>query len=126
MPSQPGRTVVLIAEDDVIVRNLVRTVLQEEGYFVLVACDGKEALILSRQYPSTIHALLTDVKMPKLDGLELRQMILEERPGIKVLLMSGYFDSPTGAISILSKPFNADVLRQRIRELLGPSPNDAA
>jgi CheY-like chemotaxis protein len=110
----------LIAEDDVMVRNVVRIALEEEGYFVLAAGDGEQALSLSRQFPGTIHALLSDVEMPNLDGLELRKIILTERPGIKVLLMSGFTESPVENIPVLAKPFVVGVLTQRMRELLAP------
>ena len=126
LPSQPGRTVVLIAEDDVMVRNVVRIALEEEGYFVLTAGDGEQALSLSRQFPGTIHALLSDVKMPNLDGLELRKAILTERPGIKVLLMSGYTERPVENIPVLAKPFVVGLLTQRMRELLAPAASDPA
>jgi two-component system, cell cycle sensor histidine kinase and response regulator CckA len=126
LPSEPGQTVVLIAEDEVMLRNMVRIALEEEGYFVLTAGDGEQALTLSRQFPSTIHALLTDIKMPNLNGLELRKTILTERPGIKVLLMSGYTDRPLENIPILLKPFGASVLTQRMRELLVPAASDPA
>lgn len=118
LPSQPGRTVILIAEDEVMVRNIARIVLEAEGYFVLTAGDGEQALSMSRQFPGTIHALLSDVRMPNLDGLELRTKILTERPGIKVLLMSGYIESPAEDIPFLPKPFGPTVLKQRMRELL--------
>jgi two-component system cell cycle sensor histidine kinase/response regulator CckA len=95
--------------------------LEDEGYLVLSAGDGEEALSLSRQFPGPIHALLSDVKMPNLDGLELRKMILTERPGIKVLLISGYTERPVENIPILWKPFVAGVLTKRMRELLAPA-----
>ena len=100
------------------VRNMVRIALEEEGYFVLAARDGQQALALSRQFPGTIHALLSDIKMPNLDGLELSTTILTERPGIRVPLMSGYTESPVENIPVLSKPFVAAVLTQRMHELL--------
>jgi two-component system cell cycle sensor histidine kinase/response regulator CckA len=124
LPSQVARTVVLIAEDDVMVRNMVRIALEEEGYFVLATGDGEQALTLSREFPGIIHALLTDVKMPNLDGLELRKTILTERPGIRVLLMSGYTERPVENIPVLLKPFVAGVLTQRMRELLAPAASD--
>ena len=126
LPSQAGRTVVLIAEDDVMVRNMACIALEDEGYLVLSAGDGEQALSMSRQFPGTIHALLSDVKMPNLDGLELRKTILTERPGIKVLLMSGYTESPVENIPVLAKPFVAGVLTQRMRELLAPAASDPA
>src|SRR5215208_726823 len=92
LPSNPDQTVILVAEDEVVVRNVVRIVLEGQGYFILAANDGQEALTISRQYPGIIHALLSDVKMPKMDGLQLRETILRERPGIKVLLMSGHIE----------------------------------
>jgi DNA-binding response OmpR family regulator len=116
----------LIAEDEVMVRNVVRIALEEEGYFVLAAGDGEQALFLSRQFPGVIHALLSDVKMPNLDGLELRKKILTERPGIKILLMSGYTESPVENIPVLAKPFELSVLTQRVRELLDPAASDLA
>ncbi len=108
------------------VRNMACIALEDEGYLVLSAGDGEQALSVSRQFPGTIHALLSDVKMPNLDGLELRKTILTERPGIKVLLMSGYTESPVENIPVLSKPFVAGVLTQRMRELLAPAASDLA
>jgi CheY-like chemotaxis protein len=82
--SNSDQTVILPADDEVLIRNVARITLQSAGYFVLAANDGEEALNISRQYPGTIHALLSDVNMPNLDGLELREQILFERPGTKV------------------------------------------
>ena len=76
--------------------------------------------------PGTIQALLSDVKMPNLDGLELRKTILTERPGIKILLMSGYTESPVENIPALAKPFELSVLTQRVRGLLAPAASDPA
>src|SRR5258708_5069765 len=84
-----AKIVILLAEDEHLVRNLVRTILINEGYAVLDANDGEHALEISRGFPGSIHMLLTDVKMPKMNGLELSQQIARERPGIKVLIMSG-------------------------------------
>ena len=118
LPGQPNRTVVLIAEDEVMVMNLARIVLEAEGYVVLTAGDGEQALHLSRQYPGTIHALLSDVKMPRLNGLELRKQLLVERPGMRVLLMSGHLQVPSENIPFLRKPFGRTVLKERMHDLL--------
>jgi DNA-binding NtrC family response regulator len=117
-PSDPSQNDILVAEDDVLVRNVARIVLESQGYFILTSDNGEEALWISRQYPGTIHALLSDVKMPKVDGLELRQTIMRERPGIKVLLMSGQIEQLPEQIPFLRKPFGPTVLKERIRQLL--------
>ena len=83
------RPVILVADDEALIRNLVTLLLQHEGYFVLSAADGREGLELSRQYPGTIDLLITDVQMPRMNGTDLCGHLLEERPGIKVLVMSG-------------------------------------
>ncbi len=116
--SNSDQTVILLADDEVLIRNVARKVLQSAGYFVLAANDGEEALNISRQYPGTIHALLSDVNMPNLDGLELREQILFERPETKVMLMSGQAESPAKSIPFLRKPFGSSVLKERIHQLL--------
>lgn len=113
--------IILVAEDDVMVRNVVRILLQEEGHEVLVAIDGHEALELSRQYQGTIDLLLTDVKMPRVDGLALVEQILMERPQIKILVMSGKMSADREEIKrlpFLSKPFSSDAFRDKMREVL--------
>ena len=116
--SNSDQTVILLADDEVLIRNVARKVLQSAGYFVMAANDGEEALNISRQYPGTIHALLSDVNMPNLDGLELREQILVERPETKVLLMSGQLEPPAESIPFLRKPFGSLVLKERIHQLL--------
>jgi two-component system, cell cycle sensor histidine kinase and response regulator CckA len=114
--------VVLLADDELVVRSLARSVLTRAGYKVLDAVDGEQALEVSRQYTGPIDLLLTDVKMPKMDGLQLSAQISRERPGIKILLMSG---RPSGELIVrgekmpfLRKPFLPDVLCERLNSLL--------
>jgi len=116
------RTVILVADDEPLIRNVARISLEKEGYFILASHDGESALHLSRKFPGTIHAVLSDVKMPKMNGLELRE--LAERPGIKVMLMSGHLDAaPPGSAAFLPKPFTPAVLQERMRQLLAsPAP----
>jgi two-component system cell cycle sensor histidine kinase/response regulator CckA len=116
--SNSDQTVILLADDELLIRNVAQIVLESEGYFVLSANDGEEALNLSRQYPGTIHALLSDVNMPNTNGLQLQEQILYERPGTKVLLMSGQVASPADSIPFLRKPFGPAILKERIRQLL--------
>ena len=108
----------MVVDDEVLLRNIARIVLESEGYFILTAGNGEEALEISRQYPGIIHAVLSDVQMPKMDGLELRDRILTERSGIKVLLMSGYMTVTAESIQFLQKPFGPTVLKGRIQQLL--------
>jgi len=118
-PSRPDQTVILVVDDEVMIRNITRVVLEQEGYFILAAHDAEEALHLSEKFPGTIHAVLSDVMMPTIDGLQLSERILTERPGIKVLLMSGCVDAPPPSnIPFLPKPFNPAVLIERVRQLL--------
>src|SRR4030095_6701952 len=112
------KKVILIAEDDVVVRSIAQIVLEAAGYFVLSANDGADALNISRQYPGTIHALLSDIQMPNIDGVQLREQILFERPETRVLLMSAQLESSAEDILFLRKPFSPAVLVERIRQLL--------
>jgi CheY-like chemotaxis protein len=113
--------VVLLADDELVVRSLARSVLTRAGYKVLDAGDGQQALEVSRQYDGPIDLLLTDVKMPKMDGLQLSAHISRERPGIKILLMSG---RPSGELIVhgermpfLRKPFLPDVLCEKLNSM---------
>jgi len=82
-PSHPDQPVILIVDDDVMIRNIARITLEADGYFILAAHDGEEALHISRKFPGTIHAVLSDVMMPKVDGLQLRERILTEVPAFR-------------------------------------------
>ena len=80
-PHSRGEYLILIAEDEPLVRNLIRSVLTAHGYGVIDAADGQEALELSRGYAAEIHMLLTDVRMPRMDGVELSEKIRSEPAG---------------------------------------------
>jgi len=115
-PFHPDQTVVLLAEDEVMVQNIVRLTLEAAGYFVLTAHDGHEALQLSRSYSGPIQLLLTDIMMPRMTGLELCQHIRMERPQTKILVMSGTHH-PGTKYPYLSKPFSPDKLREAVRQV---------
>jgi len=85
----PGETIILLAEDEALVRNLIQLMLTKEGYAVLSANDGQEALELSELFKDPIHLLLTDVRMPRMDGITLKERVRAQRPEIKVIVMSG-------------------------------------
>ncbi|HXE73003.1 MAG TPA: ATP-binding protein, partial [Candidatus Nitrosotenuis sp.] len=119
-----GETI-LVVEDEATVRKLVRQVLEREGYRVLVAADGQEALELCRSHPGLIDLLLTDVVMPGLSGPQVASRARELRPFMQVLYMSGYNDDrllrhgiEESSVAFLQKPFTAEVLAERVRELL--------
>ena len=117
--------VILVAEDEVMVRNLARHILEAEGHEVLAAADGAEALALSRGYTGAIDLLITDVMMPRLDGFGLIRQILQERPNLRILVMSGTpGDMPRLPVSIpfLIKPFLSGVFRDKVREVLQAPP----
>jgi len=123
------QAVILVADDDALIRNLVTLLLQHDGYFILSAADGHEGLELSRKYPGSIDLVITDVKMPRLNGTDLCAHLLEERPGIRVLIMSGADMSEIVSRNInmpfLPKPFDGEILKARVRAILGAPPQPA-
>jgi len=116
-PFHPDQTVILVAEDDVLIQNVVRVTLEGDGYFVLTAHDGQEALEISSRYLGHIHLLLTDYSMPRMNGLELSDEIRVRRPETKILLMSGYAP-PRAAVPLLPKPFKMKELRELLSSMI--------
>ena len=123
---QLGQTVVLLAEDEPMVRNMIRVTLTASGYQVLDVPDGRQAIELSRQYQGDIDLLLTDLKMPHVDGAKAAEIISTERPGIRVLIISGHASDEIRKEAItqafLRKPFAPSQLREKIREVLEQPP----
>jgi signal transduction histidine kinase/ActR/RegA family two-component response regulator len=120
-----GAETVLIAEDDVQVRTLVRRSLAARGYVVLEGSNGQEALDVAEHHNGPIHMLVSDVVMPNFSGIELAQRLRESRPGMHVLFMSGHSDEAIQRYGILGprstfvqKPIMPDTLAQTVRELL--------
>jgi DNA-binding NtrC family response regulator len=114
---------VLVVDDEPIVLKSCRMVLEAEGCEVIAASSVEEALaILGRQIP---ELLLIDVKMPVHNGMYLMRRVKEKRPGIPIIVMSGYATSETiqeaedlGAATFLPKPFTPDELAGTIRMVL--------
>jgi two-component system cell cycle sensor histidine kinase/response regulator CckA len=100
---------VLLAEDEVVVRNLLNRLLSMQGYEVLVGASGKEALELSRAFDGEIHLLLSDIQMPEMNGLDLAAALRKQRPQTEILLMSGRFSGELAILPSLNdfirKPF---------------------
>ncbi len=122
------RETILLVEDDNAVRNFVFQVLVEKGCKVLEAESGAAALAIARVHSGPIHLLLTDVIMPQMDGLELRNRLVEFRPEVPVLFMSGYTDEtiPLDEFSridaaFIEKPFTAEALMAKIGEVFSKS-----
>jgi two-component system cell cycle sensor histidine kinase/response regulator CckA len=125
-----GSETVLLAEDETGLRALAREALQNQGYTVLEAGNGVEAIAAARAFRGVIHLLVTDVVMPQMGGGELAQRLQVERPGIKVVFMSGYTDDAVirqgvseSTSTFLQKPFTIGAFARRVRETLdAPSP----
>jgi two-component system cell cycle sensor histidine kinase/response regulator CckA len=126
LESPPGGIeTVLLAEDEDSVRRLVSRVLGGAGYRVLEAGDGESALRLAASYQGTIQLLVTDVVMRGGGGLELATRLLESRPEVAVLYLSGHTDDAVIChgilhkdVSFLQKPFTAHALCLKVREVL--------
>jgi CheY-like chemotaxis protein len=124
-PTPRGAETILLVEDQVELLTLARRILESQGYSVLAACDGADAIAVSEQYEGPIHLLIADVVMPYVGGRELAARLVRQRPGLQVLLMSGYASTPPGGATavagkteFLRKPFTAEALLSRVRTLL--------
>ncbi len=120
-----GSETILLVEDDADVRELVQRVLQGQGYTLLVAQDGQEALGLVARHADLIHLLLTDVVMPDMSGQALVKSLGRSYPDLKVLFMSGYTDEIIAhhgvldpGVAFLQKPFSAVALARKVRQVL--------
>jgi DNA-binding NtrC family response regulator len=120
----PGQGHVLVVDDEPAVLRFAARVLREEGYVVHEATDGHEALELLKLRMTDVDLVVSDIVMPRVNGVELLQSIFRARPELPVLLMSGYgtaqlaergIASPCG---VLSKPFPPDLLLSEVRRCL--------
>jgi CheY-like chemotaxis protein len=118
-----GNETILLAEDDESVREFVAFVLRGLGYRVLEAGDGAEALAIADGFVEPIDLLLSDVVMPRMDGVALARALAPRRPAMKVLHVSGYPGdaAPGGRARLLNKPFDRDQLALSVRHVLDAS-----
>lgn len=134
-PAPPAETcsasarTILLAEDEDGIREVVTRILTTAGYQVLAAANGEEAMALADSHAGTIHAVLTDVVMPRLNGAELGRALCLARPATPILYMSGYAAPlmtdqgllPAG-VTVLSKPFTKAQLLDALRTTLTAAP----
>jgi PAS domain S-box-containing protein len=120
-----GTETILLVEDSDAVRLLAESILRRLGYTVLTARDGQEGLALSASHSGCIDLVLTDVVMPKMSGRELAELITAQRPGVRILYMSGYTDDVIirkglhdPSASFMEKPFTNASLAERVRQRL--------
>lgn len=121
---------ILVVDDEADVRSMTRDALVLNGYQVLDAGGGEEALRLEETWTEPIHLLLSDIVMPGLSGPDLARRFALRRPRAKLLFMSAFtlvdFAHHTISVDlgvpILAKPFTLDALERKVRELLAPSP----
>jgi two-component system cell cycle sensor histidine kinase/response regulator CckA len=132
-PREKCKETLLVAEDEASVRVFLRQLLAAQGYTVIEAGNGHEALAASEGYSSDIHLLITDVVMPGMGGRELAERLSRKRPNMRVLFISGYTDDAIlqhgvldGDTAFMNKPFPPASLLEKVRELLGDSPASAA
>jgi PAS domain S-box-containing protein len=120
-----GNETILVVEDEEMLRKLIVQALRSEGYKVLQALHGGDALLACERHLEPIHLIVTDVVMPGMGGPELIERLRQVRQDFKVLYMSGYTDESDvhhevlgGELKIVQKPFSMDVLARRVRKLL--------
>jgi PAS domain S-box-containing protein len=121
----PGGETILLAEDEAVVRDLTRLILESSGYRVLEASNAGSALLICERHRGPIHLLLSDVIMPEMNGRELGHRLNELRPDMKVLYMSGYAADAIAHhgvveadVPLLQKPFTPTALASKVREIL--------
>lgn len=121
----PGRkqvTILLVEDEDAVRRSLQET-LEQYGYQVLTARNGQEALEISRKFEGEVELLIADLVLPGMNGREVAEALRKQRPGLRVLYISGYADAertgPIEARFFCPKPFTDATLESKIRELLG-------
>ena len=133
LPSQPrtiearpaGKGTILLVEDEEVVRRLAKTVLQKAGYEVIEAARPEEAVRIHDGFTRPIDLLLTDMIMPGMNGRELALHLSAMRPGMEVLIMSGYTDDQllrsgisANSTAFLAKPFDPRRLLDKVAEVL--------
>ena len=124
---------ILFADDELTVRSYIRNILRKEGFDLLEATDGVEALQKVKERGTPVDLLLTDVRMPRMDGIALAQALVAMYPKLPIVYISGYpldlgerqTNHPANACAFLSKPFTRKALLEAVQKCLAPWKNTA-
>ncbi|MDE3058942.1 MAG: response regulator, partial [Bacteroidota bacterium] len=123
--TQSGSELILLVEDEEILRELVKSSLEEKGYRVIEAADGKEAVETYRAHKNEIAVVLCDMGLPKIGGWDAFQMMRQINPDVSVIFASGYLDPELktqiikdGAKDFVQKPYEPETITKRIREVI--------
>jgi len=129
--SATGSETILLVEDEDLVRHPLRFVLNKKGYHVLEAEDGEAALRICENHKESIHLMITDIVMPRMNGLDLARQARKVRPDMKVLYVSGYHrlsESMSQELAVgknfLFKPFSPLEILQKVRHILSAAPEN--
>lgn len=124
-PTTGGGETVLVVEDEAAMREVTRRILHRNGYRVLLAANGHEAIDAVDSHPAHIDVLLTDVIMPQMLGKEVADRIRQVRPEVAVLFMSGYTQGVLDTqgvlepgVNLIEKPFSESSLLIKLREVI--------
>jgi PAS domain S-box-containing protein len=130
-PVAKGDETILLVEDEDMVRDLAKDILEDYGYSVLIAANGGEGLRVCREFDGDIHLIITDVVMPQMSGPEMAESVQVLRPETSVLYMSGFTDDAvvrhgvlTEDMCFIQKPFSAESLAFKVREILDNNPGN--
>ena len=122
LPARSGNRTLLVVDDEDAIRRTMKRILESAGYTVIEAGSAENALRICAAYSDAIDLLVTDLRMPAMDGRELARRARELRPELPVLVVTGLLDdAPLPSDEVLPKPFSPGSLLRRVDELLAES-----
>ncbi|MDQ6810236.1 MAG: response regulator, partial [Verrucomicrobiota bacterium] len=127
-PAQQAPQLVMVVEDEEMLRDLSVTMLEAEGYRVIVAKDGQEALEVFELHRDEIGLVVCDLGLPKLSGRDVFLKMKKSRPGVRVIVASGYLEPrvrseilQAGVLDTIQKPYDFRDMIGKIRAIIGPA-----